>query len=92
MEKAIVKADGLHGEHVVLQPGKGLPGIKGGKPGKDGDVVLNAADGSEVLRVSPNGRCYVRGEEVAGNHRVYEAFRGWVLKMMETPQEEVVTL
>jgi hypothetical protein len=83
--KVAVKKHGDDGENLTLQPGRGgPPHMPSGKPGTDGKIILALADGTEIIRVEPCGRVYVKGHEVAGNHRIYEAFRGWVLASLPT--------
>lgn len=39
-----------------------------------GDVRFFAGDGSETILLRHDGKIFIRGEEVADNRRVYEAF------------------
>ena len=41
--------------------------------GKDGEST-------EVLRFDPDGKVFIRGEQVDSNHIVYEIFREWLTK------------
>jgi len=47
---------------------------------KDGKIIFvtGAPSFIEVLRFEPNGDCYVRGELVESNPKVWEAFREWL--------------
>lgn len=47
-------------------------------PTKEGAFIFQLANGSEVMRFEPDGRCFVRGELVDNNVEVYKAFRSWL--------------
>lgn len=40
--------------------------------------ILLMSSGEEMVRFDPDGKIYIRGEEVDSNRRVYEAFLSWM--------------
>lgn len=67
------------GGDIIFTPGKGdkegLP-----IPGRDGRIIFMLADGTEALRLDPNGDFFVKGIRVQLDVEVYDAFRSWVMK------------
>ncbi len=59
------------------------PGTKGPN-GYDGAFVFYLADGSEVLKIAPDGSFLVRGEVVTNDQLVYESFRHWLAQSIAT--------
>jgi hypothetical protein len=68
---------GGDGGDIIFTPGRGA---KEGLPipGRDGRFVFILADGTEAIRIDPDGRFFVRGEHVTDDREVYDAFRAWV--------------
>ena len=47
-------------------------------PGRDGGIRFNLADGTEAMRIDPDGSFYVRGNLVDTDQAVYDGFRAWL--------------
>ena len=58
-----------HRNNFSFAPGKGNP---------EGSFFFNLPDGTEYLRIEPDGRAFVRGNLVATDRLVYMAFRDWL--------------
>lgn len=74
-----------NGGNITFKPGKGTTLTKLGPPVFDGSIIFLQADEKEMLRLGPDGKCYVRGEEVASNKAVFEAFVAWLVEDVGLP-------
>ena len=65
------------GGDLLLSGGSGGqgPGLLDGAPG---NIVFKLPDGTEALRITGTGEFFVRGELVATNIEVYDAFCDWL--------------
>ncbi len=61
-----------------VRPGKGGKGKDGAPSAPDGGIYFRLADGAECLAFLPTGEVRVRGEMVADNWAIYEAFCYWL--------------
>ncbi len=57
------------GGNVTISPGEGQPA---------GSIIFKLADESEMMRFDPDGKIYVRGEQVDDNQGIYMHFRRWL--------------
>lgn len=67
---------GGKGGNVMFRPGSGV-----GQPNclpTDGDFIFKLPDGTEFLRIKPDGSFLVRGDKVAGDAKLYAAFAEWM--------------
>jgi hypothetical protein len=74
----VVKTRGAGG-NITLTPGDGQP---------QGSIILFLADGREMMRFDPDGKIYVRGEQVDDNLAVYLHFGRWLQLACVTPPDK----
>jgi hypothetical protein len=62
-----------------LEPPSSPPRITLMVLGSEGSLTLNDGKGRELIRITPDGEAFVRGEKTAANQQdIYEMFRAWV--------------
>ncbi|HMJ56682.1 MAG TPA: hypothetical protein VK540_31655 [Polyangiaceae bacterium] len=77
---------------LIFQTGAGTPpGSPSPFPVPDGSIRFRLADGTEVLRIDPDGTVRVRGNIVDSDKSVYQGFRAWLLHARYTPPAGPVT-
>ena len=66
-------------QRVGVGPGdfQVTPGRGGAPDGKDGSIIFSLANGTEVIRFDPDGKCFVRGEQVDDNVMIYREVVRW---------------
>ena len=65
------------GGDIIFMPGRG--GVaKDGRKGVDGSIIFRMADGSDWMRLEPDGRVTVRGRLVASDVGAYLALVAWL--------------
>lgn len=75
--------NGGDGGNITIIAGAGGVPVGDGKPGKDGHILFQLADGTEMLRFDPDGSIAVRGEKVDSNEVIYEVFKSWLRACMQ---------
>lgn len=75
---------------MVFQTGLGSP-PGSPMPVPDGSIRFRLADGTEMLRIDPDGTVRVRGNVVDSDKSVYQGFRAWLLHARYTPPAGPVT-
>ncbi len=72
-------ASHCEGGDVRFRPGVGWSPDAHAAPPTHGDYIFELPDGSEILRIKPNGSFLVHGELVAeGNYELYNTFAQWM--------------
>jgi hypothetical protein len=64
------------GGDISFCPGKGA--FSPVEPPTHGSLILLLPDGTEFMKVAPDGSVTVRGNLVATDYEVYLAFRSWL--------------
>lgn len=64
------------GGDITFQPGPGFNA-------DDGSIILKLNSGQEMIRFDPDGKVYVRGNEVDDDPLIYLAFREWVKRCVK---------
>lgn len=65
------------GGDIIFQPGEGYSGSDG-EVAIDGSFVFKLPDETEFMRIDGDGSVTVRGQAVATNKQVYQAFCRWL--------------
>lgn len=65
----------------------GLPTPSGATNDHGGNIIFELGTGGEVVRFSPNGKVYVRGELVEDNLEIWSGLRDWLVAagVIKTP-------
>lgn len=78
---------GKGGDFIFIQPGQGWSRNPDHKP-EHGSVVFKMGDGTEAMRIEPDGSFKVHGQAVAADKSVFQGFSDWLFKCMR-PQMQV---
>ena len=65
--------------------------MSAGQDSKEGSIIFHLANGAECLRFEPDGKVFVRGEQVDDNMAIYKQFKLW-LELFHESASKVVSI
>lgn len=69
---------GGKGGNVTLRPGKGADATPDADAGYDGAIIFENADGTQAIRLDPDGKIFVGRELVDNDMAAWLALRKWI--------------